>query len=561
MANNLYPLTYKPGIKRDGSIFQSDYCTSGQWVRFQRGCIRKIGGMRGRLHRGGAAVNQLETTSIFVIPNVNNDFIVYTFASFTGITLRITKTIFTQDMTISNNIDLSPNNINLIRSIFQQELIIQNNTKYLVCLFGSYTADNINNNNPCNIYYSNITADQAFLPLANPPVLTGLSGLLYVTNYLFVYGSNGLVQWSRANNPLDFSNPLTRQITISNDKVICAKSIRGGINNPAILFWTMSSVVRCINNPGLNTPPDTLAFQVDVISKSSSILSSRCVVEYDGLFFWPGNNRFFHYNGLVQELPNTMSLNYFFNNIDMRYRQNVFGVKNTQYGEIWWFYPELPTTPGRLALPEGLNTRALIYNVRENSWYDTAISRIHGVYSDDFGFMLTFGKSLPRATDVTFIGNFLYKHEDSNGPAGTHANEVTFTGFAGNEVSINPIVSNFTAPVISWAAFNAMKQFTGINRWVHLITIEPDFTLMPSVLNGGGPSDMTVVINTRQYAHDFPLSSPPYTILGPLSNVQDPALGKVDISYQGRYITLTFSTTRNFEMGQVILQLGIGDGQ
>lgn len=30
-ASNLYPLTYKPGIKRDGTAFQPEYCTAGQY--------------------------------------------------------------------------------------------------------------------------------------------------------------------------------------------------------------------------------------------------------------------------------------------------------------------------------------------------------------------------------------------------------------------------------------------------------------------------------------------------------------------------------------------------
>lgn len=556
MANNLYPLTYKPGIKRDGSIFQSDYCTSGQWVRFQRGCVRKMGGMRGRFYGPGFGNEQL-TTSIFIIPNSNNNFTIYSFDIVNGITLRIDKKIFTQEMSISASSNVSPNNVALSRSIFQLELVIQNNTKYLICLFGSGTADDINSNLPCSIYYSNIDTTQPFAPLPNLPPFTGLSGLLFANNYLFIYGANGSVQWSKPNNPLDFSNPLSRQITISNDKVIYARSIRGGINSPTILFWTISSVIRCINNPSINSPPDTLTFQIDVVSKDSSILSSRCVVEYDGRFYWPGSNRFFHYNGLVDELPNTMSLNYFFNNIDMRYRQSVFGVKNTQYGEIWWFYPEKPFTPGRLNVPIGQCSRALIYNVRENSWYDTAISRVHGVHSDYFGFMLTYGRSLVNPVNFPV---YLYRHEDDDPRNAFFTNELSAPGFDGNNFAAFAIVSNFTTPVISWAAFNAMKQFTGINRWVHLITIEPDFILMPP-MNSPVVNDMTVVVNTRQYAHDIAISSAPYTIPGPLTVGQDPSLAKVDISYQGRYITLTFSTTRNFEMGQVILQLGIGDGQ
>ena len=39
-------LKSSPGIKRDGTKFDGDFYTDGQWVRFQRGLPRKIGGYR-----------------------------------------------------------------------------------------------------------------------------------------------------------------------------------------------------------------------------------------------------------------------------------------------------------------------------------------------------------------------------------------------------------------------------------------------------------------------------------------------------------------------------------
>ena len=36
----------EPGIKRDGTKFEGNYYVDGQWVRFQRGLPRKIGGYR-----------------------------------------------------------------------------------------------------------------------------------------------------------------------------------------------------------------------------------------------------------------------------------------------------------------------------------------------------------------------------------------------------------------------------------------------------------------------------------------------------------------------------------
>ena len=46
MADQVFPITFKPGILKDGSPFQGEYCTNGQWTRFFRGFPQNIGGMK-----------------------------------------------------------------------------------------------------------------------------------------------------------------------------------------------------------------------------------------------------------------------------------------------------------------------------------------------------------------------------------------------------------------------------------------------------------------------------------------------------------------------------------
>ena len=44
--NSVYTLAINPGIKRDGTIFETEEFTDGVWCRFQRGVAKKIGGYR-----------------------------------------------------------------------------------------------------------------------------------------------------------------------------------------------------------------------------------------------------------------------------------------------------------------------------------------------------------------------------------------------------------------------------------------------------------------------------------------------------------------------------------
>ena len=42
----IHTLIVKPGIKRDGTLFENDDYSDGVWCRFQRGTPRKMGGYR-----------------------------------------------------------------------------------------------------------------------------------------------------------------------------------------------------------------------------------------------------------------------------------------------------------------------------------------------------------------------------------------------------------------------------------------------------------------------------------------------------------------------------------
>jgi hypothetical protein len=63
-------------------------------------------------------------------------------------------------------------------------------------------------------------------------------------------------------------------------------------------------------------------------------------------------------------VPNQLNLNYFFDGINPRAKNRVHAFKVTRFGEIWCCYPRGDATEC---------THAVIYNVRENTWYDTEL--------------------------------------------------------------------------------------------------------------------------------------------------------------------------------------------
>ena len=46
MTKKVFAIDTQPGIQRDGTILDKNFYNDGQWVRFQRGRPRKVGGYR-----------------------------------------------------------------------------------------------------------------------------------------------------------------------------------------------------------------------------------------------------------------------------------------------------------------------------------------------------------------------------------------------------------------------------------------------------------------------------------------------------------------------------------
>jgi hypothetical protein len=515
MADYIFPLTYKAGLNRDGTAFQPEYCNDGQWIRFNEGKVKKIGGVisPGRL----GIYNFEKVKAITLLPNNDADKI--------NVYLASEQKIFTftvnQDFTNKSEITEIKSFAQGSTRMFQAVVVIDDNVKKILFL-ETYNAQNIAANTKCKLYQLNIS-NNTITEVNQTSFDNKVSGgMCYAAPHLFLYGENGYVQYSKSGNPLNFrQEDRAGSQTISNDKVIYAAAIRGGSNSPSLLFWTLSKVVRLTNT---SEEGERVELQRDVVSNSSSILSSRCVAEYDGLFFWIGTDRFFVYNGVVQEMVNTASINYFFDNLDMKNRQLVFSVINPRFGEIWWFYPEKGQDQHNVK-----NTRALIYNKRENSWYDTAISRDCGIFSNDFGFMITYGFSFQAEN----FNKYLWKHE------------VGEKEIAGEDINA-PIVSSVTTPFISQAAFNSKDPMNGIDRFLELRRIEPDFVMNDKT------KELQVRINTKRYAQSALSSSDAITFTGETE--------RIDTREQGRAISLTFSSEHDFRMGNIMLQLASGDG-
>jgi len=234
---------------------------------------------------------------------------------------------------------------------------------------------------------NNATATNTGVTLTFDNKIEVSGGVVVLHPYTFVYGNNGLIKNCSAGNVDDWVSADANETNAAATKIVKGLPLRGGSNAPSGVFWALDSLIRVSYAPtniGIPNSADfgaTLYWRYDIISSQTSIMSSQSVIEYDGIYYWCGVDRFLLYNGVVKEIPNSMNQNYFFDNLNYAQRQKIFATKVPRFGEVWWFYPRGDS--------EECND-AIIYNIRENCWYDAGLSigsqRSAGYFSQVFPF-------------------------------------------------------------------------------------------------------------------------------------------------------------------------------
>lgn len=504
MTKKVFALDTQPGIQRDGTELDRTVYSDGQWVRFQRGRPRKILGFREITSNlaGPSRGLYLDPQGLFnVIFNGYNYGIQSLPINSNGIGSAV------NDFTLS---DFTPNDNNLWQFDSQfdydgsgnqillahpglnlNEIANETNTPVLggditgtsMSAIGVFTAVGDTTNGspiftlsatnlligagqvvtgtgiPANTTVvsivsttvtlsNNATASNVGVTLTFDNEVNVSGGVVVLHPYIFVYGNNGSIRNSSAGNINDWVSADANETNVSSTKIVKGLVLRGGSNSPSGLFWSLDSLIRVSFTPTNIGVPDTADFgatlywRYDIVSSQTSIMSSQSVIEYDGHYFWCGTDRFLIYNGTVKEIPNSMNQNYFFDNLNYSQRQKVFATKVARYGEVWWFYPRGDS--------EECND-AIIYNIRENCWYDAGLSvgsqRSSGYFSQVFPYPINVDWNTNLVGAIT--SNPTINNAGSGYTDGTYNNvaltgSATGTGATANIVVAGGVVTNVT---------------------------------------------------------------------------------------------------------------------
>lgn len=497
------PIRSLPGVKRDGTQFDCDNYRDALWCRFQRGLPRKIGG-----YRAVTSTIPEKTYGMHVFSQAGLQYAhLGGQSTLTQAVMDSLGNLNTQSARIPGGFATSVNNLWQFGVMFDD---VGSNINFLIAHAGQNLAD-ITSAVETPIYVGSVTANTALTASA---MSSQSGGVLVLDPYLLAFGNSGKVEISPSGDP---SAAAVNTAYVTGSKIVTGMKLRGSGSGPSGLLWSLDSIIRATF-----TSPTSGFFAFDTLSDQSSILSSQSVIDYDGVFYWIGVDRFLRFTGVVDEIPNLFNKDWFFANLNKTQRQKVVVFKIPRFGEIWWLFPYGNATEC---------THAVIYNVIEQVWYDTEIPvelRTAAYFPQAY--------DRPYLTDGTDSGSgfTLWQHE-----TGTDAI---------NGSNIQPIRSFFKTGEIS-----LLKTQQAISQSLSVAVIEPDF-----VQTG----DLMMTVEGRANSRSVDIVSETFTITEP------PAVSDEDQMVRTREVRrlMSFRFESNeaggdYEMGRTIAHIEPADGR
>ena len=199
--------------------------------------------------------------------------------------------------------------------------------------------------------------------LSNAP--TGTTSIV-VTDERFIFAlgagsENNRVEWCDQESNNSWTPAATNQAGGQNlttdGSLLSGHSLRG---ETLLITTTDAHVARYTG------PPFVYSFQR--VGDGCGAISTHSCVAADQFAAWVGRNSFYIYDGSVRVLKSTVG-DYFFSNLNTAQRSKISGVLNSEYSEIWWFYPSSNSLE---------NDSYIIFNYRDDHWNIGSLVRTAG---------------------------------------------------------------------------------------------------------------------------------------------------------------------------------------
>ena len=303
-----------------------------------------------------------------------------------------------------------------------------------------------------------------------------------------------LVRFSSQENPVDFFPTTTNT----------AGDLRLGGGSTFVQAVETKEQILVYTNKTLHAmrfigPPFT--FGIKELSKNITIMSPSSAIAIDDNVYWMGVDTFYIYSGQTQQLPCSVKDKVFLD-LNIEERNKVHVGANTEFSEVWWFYPSASSTE---------IDKYVIYNYLENIWYFGILARQAWL---DRGI-----RSLPIATG----GQHLFNHE---------------TGFDDDGSAMTAFVES--APM----ALGGADRFSSISRIVPDVNFAGSTSINPQV-------DFTIKARTHS-GSGFTQTDDSNTSQRTSTNPVEVYTEKLDVRVRGRTFALRVEATElgtKFKLG------------
>ena len=150
-----------------------------------------------------------------------------------------------------------------------------------------------------------------------------------------------------------------------------------------ILIWSDTA----LNSMRFIGPPFTFGLQQ--LASGITIASPNAAVATEDFVFWMGIDNFYVYAGQTAQLPCSVKDKIFLD-FDLEQRSKVVSGVNSEFGEVFWFYPSAAASD---------NDRYVVYNYIDKLWYYGTLERTAWL---DRG---------TRTYPIAVGGGYIYNHE------------------------------------------------------------------------------------------------------------------------------------------------------
>lgn len=495
-------LRIQPGVTRDGTVLDRTTYVDSQHVRFCRGRPRKMGGYR-RITDGLSG--PISAVNIWAQSTLNS---ISTFS-----TQGIESVLTDKEGVGASIITRTPAGFTVDdRIVWSTDVLYDaaaGSPQAVILAHGAYSGTDIEDQTATPVYVGDAIGSGVFTAVAG---VSTSGGVLATHPFAVIFGENGSVTWSNENEPQNYTTGSAGTARVTANKLVAGQRMPSS-SGPGALLVSLDATVAMSYIGG------SAIFRFTEISTDSTILASRSLVSYASKFYWVGTDRFFVSDGAsVQEIPNQANIDWFFDNLNYSQRQKVWGVIIPRFGEIWWHFPY-----GQDA--EECN-RVIIYNVREQCWYDTAQARGAGMRARVFRYPVMAGV-VPNA-----LGKYsLYTHE--------------FGVDAVDGDAVVAIEASMETCSVSMLDGIAQPVPATQNTWTRVTRMEPDFKMVGNL--------------SVQFSGESTANSPEQT---GEEHIIDSTTPTIDLREQYRHMRITVRSGEvggYFEAGRVLLHLETGD--